>query len=201
MEKEAIIIFQKNPEKGKVKTRLSAEIGEEKALEVYKSLCNLTYKACNAWEGTKFLFFDSYLPQNKILGTENYNYQVQGKGDLGYRMEEAFQRIFKQGFEKVILIGTDCPELTSDHLKEAFLQLENYRIVIGPAKDGGYYLIGAKRETPPVFKGIPWSTDQVLKLTRKKLETLGLSYGELETLSDIDTKKDWDHFKEFLTNK
>lgn len=194
MNKEAIIIFQKNSQKGKVKTRLAVGIGEKQALEVYQKLCFACYKTCNSYSADKFLFFDSYIPSEKIQGTEEYHYQVQEGGDLGRRMEKALQKILNLGYQKVVLIGTDCPELNQDHLDKAFENLEHYQVVLGPAIDGGYYMIGVKNTVPSIFEEIPWSTDLVLNLTREKLQKLNLSHAELETLSDIDTKDDLDAY-------
>ncbi|TFV97741.1 glycosyltransferase [Algoriphagus kandeliae] len=195
MRKEAIIIFQKNPEKGRVKTRLAADIGEDQALEVYLKLCEICYKTCNSYPADKFLFFDSYLPSDIIPGAEGFQYLIQDAGDLGNKMNEALQRILGKGYEKVVLIGTDCPELTSEHLKQAFEYLEYNDVVLGPALDGGYYLVGVKNKVPEIFDGIPWSTNEVLKKTIKKCTSIGLSYKSLTELSDLDTLDDWNRLK------
>ncbi|MCS5489530.1 TIGR04282 family arsenosugar biosynthesis glycosyltransferase [Algoriphagus limi] len=200
MRKEAIIIFQKNPEKGRVKTRLAADIGEDQALEVYLKLCETCYKTCNSYPADKFLFFDSYLPSENIPGTEGFHYQIQEIGNLGNKMNEAIQRILAKGYEKVVLIGTDCPELTSEHLKQAFEYLESHELVLGPALDGGYYLIGMKRPRPELFKGIPWSTNEVLEKTIKKCTSIGLSYKSLTELSDLDTLDDWNRLKHLIVS-
>jgi rSAM/selenodomain-associated transferase 1 len=115
---------------------------------------------------------------------------VQTGDDLGERMKNAFATAFVEGFEKVVIIGSDCPQLTSMHIQEAFDLLSNYDIIIGPAVDGGYYLLGMKRLISEVFINKIWSSDQVFMQTMADIEHLHLSYYLLETLRDIDTEED-----------
>ncbi len=110
--------------------------------------------------------------------------------DLGARMNQAFQRLFAQGYRQVVLIGTDVPTLPLDHFKQALLALENHDLVLGPALDGGYYLIGLKRMAPELFVDMPWSTDQVLRLTQEKAATIGLKASLIQPWRDVDTLAD-----------
>ena len=110
--------------------------------------------------------------------------------DLGPRMNQAFETIFARGYQRILITGTDVPTLPLDHFKQALIQLEHHDLVLGPALDGGYYLIGLKQMAPELFTGIPWSTDQVLKLTQEKAATLGLKTTLIQPWRDVDTLAD-----------
>jgi rSAM/selenodomain-associated transferase 1 len=110
--------------------------------------------------------------------------------DLGLRMNQAFETMFARGYRRVLITGTDVPTLPLDHFKQALASLENHHLVLGPALDGGYYLIGLKRMAPELFTGISWSTDQVLKLTQEKAATLGLKTTLIQPWRDVDTLAD-----------
>lgn len=196
--KNGIIIFQKNEELGKVKTRLAASIGDEGALEAYQQLTSFTHRILKESFAKKILFFSSYIPQDIKKYQGNYSFEVQSEGGLGEKMKDAFRRIFNSGFEKLVIVGTDCPEISNEIIKEAFLQLENNDVVIGPANDGGYYLLGMNKLVNGVFEDIPWSTDEVANLTKDYLELNNFSYSLLPILSDIDYEEDWDKFKSMI---
>jgi uncharacterized protein len=123
------------------------------------------------------------------LGTEMI-YHDQGQGDLGARMAAAFQNSFDSGIDKVAIIGTDCPDLKAEIMSKAFDELDRSDLVLGPAQDGGYYLIGLRRSLPELFEGINWGTDEVLAQTRTITQNLGLNIAELPTLTDIDRPED-----------
>ena len=196
MEKSALIIFQKNAVLGKVKTRLSADVGDEVAMEIYQQLVRHTHNICASVPDQKFLFFSDFIPDDISEFGQDYQFEVQSGTDLGSRMENAFQRIFTKGYEKIIVIGTDCGELESSILEEAFELLDTHEVIIGPAKDGGYYLLGMKKLFPDLFEDIPWSTEKVLFLTMEKLEKQKISYELLEILFDVDRIEDWEKLKE-----
>jgi len=128
----------------------------------------------------------------------NYEYQVQEGSGLGERLRTAFGEAFEQGATRVIAIGTDAPDLNSEKIQTAFLELESQEMVVGPACDGGYYLIGMKRPIFDIFDGIDWSTQQVLRQTLEKLESENLPYSLLEPLHDIDTAQDLDNYPQLL---
>jgi rSAM/selenodomain-associated transferase 1 len=119
---------------------------------------------------------------------------VQDGQDLGERMAHAFARSFESGMDKVVLIGTDCPTLQSHHLHEAFEALTHSDLVLGPATDGGYYLIGMKCRSDYLFEGITWSTSQVLSETLNVASQNGLTNTLLQELNDIDTQEDWERY-------
>lgn len=196
MEKSALIIFQKNAVLGKVKTRLSADVGDEVAMEIYQQLVRHTHDVCASVPVQKFLFFSDFISDDISEFGQDYQFEVQSGNDLGSRMENAFQRLFSKGYEKIIILGTDCGELESNILEDAFELLDKHEVVIGPARDGGYYLLGMKKKFSDLFEDIPWSTEKVLFLTMEKLEKQNISYGLLEILSDVDRIEDWKKLKE-----
>ncbi|MCR9287450.1 TIGR04282 family arsenosugar biosynthesis glycosyltransferase [Saprospiraceae bacterium] len=187
--KDALLIFIKNIEKGKVKTRLAATVGEERALQIYQALVGHTRKVGLGIDVTRYLFYSSYLERDDWSSDDFEKYLQEGK-DLGIRMVNAFKKAFEKN-EKVIIIGSDCASLTSDILKEAFGLLNNHDFVIGPAQDGGYYLIGMNAFEPSVFENMEWSTETVFKKTIEKIKVLNKRYALLPTLSDIDYEEDW----------
>jgi uncharacterized protein len=196
MMKFALIIFQKNAVLGKVKTRLAVSVGDEKALEIYKWLTERTHSAAKELSVDKYLFFSDYIPQVSEFSSAHFKTELQSGSDLGERMSRAFEFLFAKGYERVIIIGTDCPELSSNLLKDAYRALDQSDLVLGPAEDGGYYLMGMNQFYPDLFVSIPWSTDQVLESSLDRAEAMGLDYDLLGILSDIDTLDDWKKFSE-----
>lgn len=184
-----LIIFAKNPVLGKVKTRLAATVGDEKALSVYRELLQHTCDVSAQVDANKLVFYSDFINNKDLWDQPNYIKKLQKEGDLGTRMSDAFENTLKEN-TKVIIIGTDCKELTPDILSQAFNTLNYVDVVIGPAFDGGYYLIGMKTMEESLFQGIDWSTSSVLEQTVNKLNRQKLSYVLLKTLSDIDTEED-----------
>ena len=135
--KKALIIFTRNPELGKCKTRLAATIGDESALEIYKYLLQHTAKLSEKVKADKYLFYSESIKREDIWDATIFNKKLQQGNDLGERMENAFTELFELGYEKVIIIGSDLLDLSSDDVNEAFDFLNENDTVIGPAKDGG----------------------------------------------------------------
>ena len=182
------MIMAKRPSLGRVKTRLAASIGDGLALSLYEKMLSKT------------LHTASLSPYQVIIsatGTGNYEFpssvtlNEQVEGDLGLRMATAFQHSFEQ-FPSIptVMIGTDCFELSLNGIEEAFKQLEQKDVVLGPSEDGGYYLIGMKTVHTEVFKEMQWSVDSVMEETRKRLHSAKLTFREVATLNDIDTLED-----------
>lgn len=192
MSNSALIIFQKNAELGKVKTRLAASLGDQKALEIYEWLTAYTHEQLEGLKVDKFIFYSDFIPET--VKPEGYQFEIQSGETLGDRMSEAFSRLFELGYKNIIIVGTDCPYLKMKELDKAFSILSQTELVIGPARDGGYYLLGMNRFFPELFQDIPWSTQDVLKLTLDQADELHLDYGFLKVLSDIDTLEDWEIF-------
>ncbi len=190
----AVLLFIKSPEKGRVKSRLAEAIGEDAALHVYKCLVSNTLECLkDADYPVRICFY----PQDSSAIIENwlgnmYCYAPQHGRDLGERMKSAFVQGFSDGLEKALLIGSDIPDMSIALINEAFKALDTSDAVIGPAHDGGYYLIGFNSPSflPDIFDGIAWSTDSVFNQTMKVFWKSGLNVQVLRTLSDLDTFDD-----------
>ena len=199
MKKEVVLVFEKNAILGQVKTRLASGMGELPALEIYKHLVQLTYSALEEVPVPVWTFFSDFIPESTHPIVEN-SFVQQGQ-DLGERMSNAFALTFESGGDKVVLIGTDCPTLQSHHLLQAFEALNHSDLVLGPATDGGYYLIGMKSNAADLFEGIAWSTSQVLSQTLHVASQQGLIVTLLSELDDIDTQEDWQRYSSQFENK
>jgi len=193
-DKNCILFFVKYPEQRKVKTRLSAEIGAAAAVELYRSFI---LDGLSMLEKSGIQFQICFSPENsrekfiEWLGN-GYSYMPQKGEDLGERMEHAFRQAFVQGFSRAVLIGSDIPDLTAELMDEAFSSLRTHDAMIGPALDGGYYLIGFNSNTllSEIFEGMEWSTDTVFAKTFARLEAAGLKVHQLPQRRDIDTLAD-----------
>lgn len=200
----AVIVFLKYPEPGKVKTRLAKDIGDEKACAVYKSLAeNVIKNIFTINPGTYDVHF-FFTPADKENEIKNWlksiidnerafhlQYSPQKGNTLGERMSNAFQQTLqRKDCKRCIIIGTDCPEIEATMIESVFEMLKEKDIVIGPCKDGGYYLLGMSVFVPDLFVDIDWSTDQVFIQTMEKVQKNNLSCSILETLTDIDTQED-----------
>jgi len=183
-----LIIFTKNPELGKVKTRLAKSIGNKAALDIYKFLLSHTVSVTKSLEVDKIVYYSEEIPDEDLWPSESFNKKVQSGRDLGEKMKNAFQETFNSGYRRVIIVGSDLLDLSRDDLEQAFLELKKNDVVIGPAEDGGYYLLGMKSLNSEVFKNKAWSTSSVLSDTLKDLE--GKKIKILETRNDIDEIQD-----------
>jgi uncharacterized protein len=186
--KDALIIFVRNPVLGKVKTRLAATIGNEKALLLYMHLLQHTKKITQLVPAAKFVFYADHINEDDVWN--GYEKRLQSGNDLGERMKNAFEELFAGGFEKVCIIGSDCYELTADIINQAFKNLRSCETVIGPANDGGYYLLGMQFPFKDVFGNIEWSTKNVFIETMHKIRTQSLTCHLLIYLNDIDEEED-----------
>lgn len=196
---EQLIVFSRYPEPGTTKTRLSKVLGAQGAAEMQKKLTEHTLSQVKQFLqsspiGVTISYGGGSLEKMREWLGPDLNYQDQGSGDLGQRMGKAFDAAFKQEAQRIIIIGTDCPDLRVSHLTQAFEKLHSKDLVVGPATDGGYYLIGLSRAEKSLFEKVPWGTDAVLAITLKIAEQKGLSFELLETLSDVDRPEDLKHF-------
>ncbi len=190
----AILLFVKAPLPGQVKSRLAAVLGNAVVLELYRNFVLDLLQAVDHTGLPSVIFHHPPDAAGEIadwLGSERIYKGQQGK-DVGERMEQAFRDTFSGGCSRVVLIGSDIPDLPCHVLAGAFDALERHDAVIGPAEDGGYYLIGFRRETflPEVFRGIPWSTNTVFQLTIGILERAGQTVHHLARWRDVDTTDD-----------
>ncbi|QHT67598.1 glycosyltransferase [Rhodocytophaga rosea] len=189
-EQNRLIIFVKNPQLGKVKTRLAQTIGNQQALEIYLRLLDHTKDISSQVAANRAVYYTDFIDSNDIWPEDQFQKYLQTGDDLGERMKNAFAAAFAEGFEKVVIIGSDCPQLTSAHIEEAFDLLNAFGAVIGPAVDGGYYLLGMSEFIPELFINKAWSSDQVLRQTLADLNRLEYSFYLLDELRDIDTEED-----------
>lgn len=191
----AVMVFTKFPAEGKVKTRLAKDMSSRFAASFFKVCAEHTFdellKVKRAGVDV-FLFCPEDNEIDKVIEWtgNNFIYYSQHGSDLGIKMYNAFFTVFNKGYEKVIIVGTDSPDISSKIIQNAISLLENYDVVIGPANDGGYYLLGLKSKLVDLFSGIKWSTKSVLDNTIEKLNNSELNYYMLDELTDIDTKED-----------
>jgi uncharacterized protein len=190
MRKNQLIIFVRNPEIGKVKTRLAATIGDEKALAIYFQLIAHTRSISEAVQVDKALYYSNFIDREDFWDNHVFDKKLQRGNDLGDRMSNAFNEAFNNGYQSVCIIGTDCWELNQPLLDAAFQALKKYEVVIGPARDGGYYLLGMKSLHESLFKNKVWSTDAVFRDTIRDINALKLSCFTLPELNDVDEEKD-----------
>jgi uncharacterized protein len=191
MNNKLLMLFVRNPELGKVKTRLAASVGPEEALEIYVHLLQHTKQVTQNLEGIdKLVYYSNQVQQNDLWPDDTYLKRVQPTGDLGDKMSEAFRAAFEEGYTSVVIIGSDCHQLTQEIIERAYTSLETNDIVIGPALDGGYYLLGMKKLYPELFLNKRWSTEHVFPDTLHDIEKLHLKHAVLPELSDIDYIED-----------
>jgi hypothetical protein len=196
MKTNALIIFTRNPILGKVKTRLAKTIGNEKALKVYRDLLFHTMTVTENLDCDKYVFYDQHIEKNDFWPTIFYEKKMQLGADLGARMQNALAELFDLGYKNCIIIGSDLFDLKDKHIIEAFSKLEKADAVIGPAEDGGYYLLGLKKIIPSLFTNKNWGSNSVLEDTLRDLATHSFDF--LEILNDIDTIEDLEkstHYK------
>ncbi len=199
--KNLLLIFTRNPQLGKCKTRLAATVGNQTGLDIYKFLLNHTVSITKNLNTTKTVYYSDTIWENDIWDTPIFTKKLQNGSDLGDRMQRAFQEGFEEGFERIIVIGSDMYDLSQTDLETAFYQLDNADIVIGPAEDGGYYLLGMKYLEPNVFKDKAWGTNTVLQDTLTDLQHKKITLLERRNDVDIyDDIKDIVAFKPFLKN-
>lgn len=186
-----LIIMAKNPVLGKVKTRLAHGMGPQKALEIYQQLLAHTQQVCNELEEVNCtVFYSDFVEINDRWNNDFFEKQLQIEGNLGQKMEAAAEWAFEKGAKNVVIIGTDCPKITKAHIEEAIAQLKHNVFVIGPAFDGGYYLIGMRVFRYEIFKNIIWSGNLVLSDTLKAINKMVKTVHLLEPLPDVDTPAD-----------
>ncbi|WP_375325537.1 TIGR04282 family arsenosugar biosynthesis glycosyltransferase [Flagellimonas sp. GZD32] len=195
MSKNLLLILTRNPELGKCKTRLAAKVGDEAALEIYKFLLQRTVDFTKNLAVEKWVFYSEEIWEEDIWDNNIYSKKLQKGIDLGERMKNAFADGFNAGFENVIIIGSDMYHLSQSDLEEAFAQLQTHDFVVGPAEDGGYYLLGMKSLKEELFQSKNWGTDTVLKDTLKDISTFKVSL--LEEKNDIDHYEDIKDIKVF----
>jgi rSAM/selenodomain-associated transferase 1 len=185
-----LLIFVKNPQLGKVKTRLSATVGDRQALRIYLKLLERTREVTLPLPFDKTVCYTPEVLVDDLWDNEHYQKTRQSDGDLGERMQQSFAAGFAQGYQRICIIGSDCYELSTAVIEQAFAQLTTHDAVIGPSTDGGYYLLGMNQLHPTLFENKAWSTAEVREATVQDLDRLGLQWFELPTLTDVDEEAD-----------
>lgn len=187
-----ISIFLKEPVPGKVKTRIADTVGDQKACDIYKSLVAHQVHHLPPNIPVFIHYHGSEEIMRAWLKQENFSFRLQCNGNLGERLDYAHKSILGSGqFTAMLSLGGDCPYITQDVIEEALSELKSHDIVLGPAKDGGYYLIGMKKYHPNCFTNITWSSEKVLSETIKNIEQSNLTFSLLKELEDIDTIETW----------
>lgn len=194
MSKDLVMVFTRNPELGKVKTRLAKTIGDTAALKVYTYLLNHTHNTLMQLNIDKAVYYSVAIRQDDIWDTSHFQKHLQHGEDLGLRMQHAFETAFKANYDKVIIIGSDLLDLKATHIQHALEALNTHDVVIGPAQDGGYYLMGMTTLHPKVFQNKNWGTDSVFHDTMQDLQNLDVLL--LDELNDIDTFEDFKVYPE-----
>ena len=194
MKDRALIIFTRNPELGKCKTRLAKTIGDKAALDVYNFLLNYTSQIAKHVDADRFVFYSESIDPDDLWKPENFNKCIQKGIDLGERMLNAFQDIFDMNYKQVVIIGSDLLDLSSEIIEDAFHKLDSNDIVIGPAFDGGYYLLGMNELISEIFSNKEWGTSSVFEHTINNLQKHKVSV--LKELNDIDTFEDLKHYEQ-----
>ena len=193
--KNLLLIFTRNPELGKVKTRLAKDLGDQSALDIYKFLLGHTVAITEALPIIKEVHYSEKIYENDIWDASIYQKKQQVGEDLGDRMLHAFAEGFKNGYSNIIIIGSDMYDITSEELMAAFKELDTKEFVIGPAEDGGYYLLGMHKLKPAIFVNKEWGTNTVLRETLKDLK--GENFSLLEEKNDVDYYSDIKEHKAF----
>ena len=189
-----VLFFLRFPEPGKVKTRLAAGVGEEHALELYRCFVLDTLAMLETLNSHLILCFtpdDARKDMIRWLGGQREYLAQQGE-DLGERMDAAFTHAFSRGYSRVLLVGSDIPDMSRDTLQQGFCSLQDHDACLAPATDGGSYYIGFTRSgyCPEVFQNMAWSTHEVCAQTRQRLGSCGVSVDLLPPAGDVDTMED-----------
>jgi len=195
--KKAVIVFQKNRILGKVKTRLAAAIGDDASLSCYSHMIEYTHQQLSNVEADIHIYYSEFIEPSPH---QNWHVQTQKGEDLGDKMNNAFLDLKSNGYDQVIIIGTDCLELNNELIHEAFESLNSTDYVLGPATDGGYYLLGLTELNDVLFLNKAWSNDKVFQTAIDTIQQQNKTVFLLEKLSDIDTFDDLRAYQEKTGN-
>lgn len=191
-QKRLLIVFVKAPRIGHVKTRLAQAVGPEAACLIYQLLADRVLTHLESLKTVQLRFSpDDAEKEIRPWRRKGWTLAAQGSGHLGQRLTRAFSEAFDAGFTRVVAIGSDAPEVTQRDVEDAWSGLTTCDAVLGPTKDGGYWLIGLNKPVPKLFQRIPWSTDRVFQTTLKRARTARLRVHRLREMEDIDTEEDW----------
>ena len=187
-----VAVFAKDPVPGQVKTRLIPALRPDEAADLYRALLLDTIEVVEATDARVIVAVTpatARRPLERLLGRRR-RFLIQPPGDLGARLEGVLGLLQEGGGKQVLVIGSDCPGVTPDRIREAWQALQSVPVVLGPALDGGFYLLGVSRPAPGILRDVPWSTGRVLEITRERLREQGLAARELAAERDLDTPRD-----------
>jgi rSAM/selenodomain-associated transferase 1 len=194
-----LVLMLKAPTPGRVKTRLAKDLGNEGAAQIYKILVERQASQLPVEFAAEIHFAPANAePQLRDWLGERFHFCSQSEGDLGERLIHAAREVFASGADRLMFLGGDCPYVTAGLLRECVEQMERHDVVLGPALDGGYYLIGIKRLETRIFEGIDWGTERVLEQTLVQLRHAALTHHLLRELEDVDDLGSWERAKGFL---
>lgn len=195
-----LIVFTRYPEVGKTKTRLIPALGAAGAATLQRQMTEFTLKQVEKLVQRRQGGLNSLSVEIRFAGGDRtlmqdwlgsrWSYQPQATGDLGEKLQQAFQAAFEAGSQRIVTIGIDCPELDAVTLAQAFQALQEHDLVLGPATDGGYYLIGLRSLMPELFSGVDWGTERVFQQTMAVAESKGVAIATLTPLTDVDRPED-----------
>ncbi|MBI2950031.1 MAG: TIGR04282 family arsenosugar biosynthesis glycosyltransferase [Verrucomicrobia bacterium] len=200
-ETEKLLIFLKAPRPGCAKTRLAEALGPAAAALAYRTLVEALLSRFTGCTGIEL----HYAPEDALEEIRpwlkpSWIARPQSSGDLGQRLQTAFRNSFAAGAKRTVIIGSDCPAIQPEDIQAAWSALAGADVVLGPAADGGYWLIGLNAPQEHLFKNIPWSTETVLRESLNRCQTRGLRVDLLRELRDVDTKEDWQAYLRSLTS-
>lgn len=186
-------IFLKQPKAGRVKTRLGRHLGMQRAADIYAAFIHDIITRFCVMADRRYLCHAQLDAENyfQSLAGEDYELWPQPEGSLGERMSAFFHTRLRNSQDRAVIIGTDSPTLPASYVETAFEELQRADCVLGPATDGGYYLVGFRARPLPIFDDIPWSTPEVLESTMQRLESLDVQFSLLPPWYDVDTPDDW----------
>ncbi len=192
-----LIVFLKAPRPGFVKTRLAASVGPDKACEIYRKLVSDLLSRIESLANVDLRIAPDHAANDfSAWCRPEWRVRPQGEGNLGDRLCRAFEEAFQEGAKPVVAIGSDCPDVGADEILGALDVLSQSPVTLGPAVDGGYWLVGMTEFLPSLFEGIDWSTDQVLSQTERAVAKRGLKSILLKTLEDVDDLESWNRYRQ-----
>lgn len=199
--KNRLVLFTRYPEAGKTKTRLIPYLGAEQAADLQRQMTEYIVATTRPLSARGTLSMEVHYSGGSLKQMQSWlgtvlTYRSQSGGDLGCRLQRAFAQGFEAQVERMVVIGSDCPDVGAHHLEQAFHHLGHHDLVLGPAADGGYYLVGLSRKCADLFRGIAWGTEQVFAQTVAIAHRLNLSLTTLETLRDVDRPEDVGLFRQ-----
>ena len=192
-----LLVFAKAPRPGEVKTRLAETLGKDKACRAYEQLLRVLARQLAGSENVRVCHSPAD-GEAELRGyfPKEWEFRPQEGADLGIRLKNAIAEAFEKGARKVCVIGSDCPYLTVEDIRQTWILLDRHELVLGPATDGGYWLIALKRPEPRLFEEIEWGTSKVFKQTLDRAAEMQLKVAHLRELADVDKEADWRQFVE-----